>query len=192
MKQQGELFYRLDRKDTIVDVGGAWDRFANENDGQSLTAERIRGQSLFAHIVGTATREFVWTLLDAARKLQQPVTRCYRCDSPTLKRYMEMTIEPDPRGLLLVRHRLLSTEPLQRPIVFKVAASGTARRALIVRCSSCNRVRAEGAWLEPEAALSKGQVPTDQGVARVAYGVCSDCTNVASEPPSEWRVAQER
>lgn len=172
----GDLFYRVDSSDHITSVGGAWDQFARDNDGARLLAQHVIGTRLLTHVHGEASRSFVWTLLDAARKLEKQVARGYRCDSPSCRRHMEMRISPEAGGSLVVEHRLLRIEPLNSEIRFVAAPAGG--RSMIGRCSMCNRLRLSGEWREvdqPEvAALAAGG---DQ--IAVIYGVCPDCREAA-------------
>lgn len=173
------LFYRLDALDRIIETGGdLWDTVAAHNDGDGALRARVEGTTIFKHICDDATRLFLWTLLDGVRKIRRPVARPYRCDSPTHKRFMEMSIEPDDRSGLVVRHRVVRTESLRVPVKFRTSAR-TAKR-LIVRCSMCNRLRLDGAWLESEDAAR--QLPVTTRAHDVAYGVCDDCKVVARLP----------
>lgn len=67
------LSYTLDKADNIVAVGGNWDAFARENDGESLLASKIIGRKLDQFIHGDITRMFVRTMIMSARTLQRPV-----------------------------------------------------------------------------------------------------------------------
>lgn len=165
------LFYALDRQDRIIDVGGAWDDFALENDGKSVLRERVLGTPVFKHVNGDISAMYLRTLLSSVRLLDRSVTRCYRCDSPGTKRFMEMTLTPDADDGVMIAHRLLRTESLPARFIFTVAKG---RPSFAVRCSMCNRLKQDGEWQEPEVLLSKH----DWGNAQprsVIYGVCDDC-----------------
>lgn len=98
---------------------------------------------------------------------------------------METTIEPERAGELCLRHRLIATEPIASPPQFKPAVAGTGRSQLTFRCSSCNRLKVNGAWQELEQAIeaAKGQPTLDYGVMRVAYSICGHCRSMANRPP---------
>lgn len=165
------LFYALDREDRIVDVGGAWDDFALENDGKSVLRERILGTLVFKHVNGDISAMYLRTLLSSVRLLGRPVTRCYRCDSPGTKRFMEMTLTPDVEDGVTIAHRLLRTESLPVRFIFTVA---NGRPSFAVRCSMCNRLKKEGEWQEPEVLLDKGDW-ADTRPRSVIYGICDNC-----------------
>jgi hypothetical protein len=173
-EQTSALSYTIDRADTIVAVSGAWDDFARDNDGAAIVSERIIGQKLDQFIHGDETLMFVRTMIMSARVLQRPVHRPYRCDSPSLKRFMEMTVQPRPEGIVEVIHRELRSEPIACKIPV-VAESPGARAPFVKRCSVCNRVRAKDVWSEIDEAAQAKRLPADVAPLKVIYGVCPDC-----------------
>lgn len=163
-------FYRLDAQDRIVSAGGEWDEFALANGADDLLAEHVIGTSIFNHVSGDISAMFLRTLLNGARTLQRTTTRPYRCDSPGMKRYMEMVVEPDDGAEVTVHHRLLRTESLPANFHFAVRQGS----ALVTRCSMCNRLKVAGQWQEPDAAWAEGRLAAEQ-TTPVIYGVCPDC-----------------
>jgi len=170
------LSYWVDQNDRIVKVGGAWDEAARDGGSDSLFADSVKGTNLFSYIAGEATRSFVWTMIDAVRKLQRPNKRPYRCDTPTLKRSMEMTIIPEGNGLLRLEHRLVATEPLQRPLSFRSAHRLDYKPPLRLRCSMCNQVRIGQVWREPD---EHAKLLNTLETTPVVYSVCDDCREAA-------------
>lgn len=160
--------YRLDKSDLIVDVGGAWDRMAVENGGNELCGHSVLGRSLYDFISGDVSKMFVRTIIDGVRVLRRPRTVPYRCDSPGLRRFMEMSISCEDGGGLLLEHRQLRTEATGRRFDFTVGVAPV--RQMVVRCSHCNSVKFSGVWGEPERVL-----PEAPGKVPVIYGVCPNC-----------------
>jgi hypothetical protein len=175
-----DVSYRLDDQDRIVEVDSNWDRIALENDGEAVVADRILGTKLYAHVTDEPSRMFVWTMLDSVRKLHRPSVKFYRCDSPDLKRHMQMTILPETGGGLLVQHRLIRTEKV--PLRVRFAGPSGARSKLILRCTMCVKLKIEGVWIAPDAAVLAGVSQAD-GTVRVAYSICEDCRDAARRPP---------
>lgn len=162
------LYYRLDASDRITQTGGEWDAFAGTHDGASLRGDAVLGHSLYDFVQGDVSRMFVRTLVDGVRLLQRSRTVGYRCDSPGLKRFMEMTLAPLAGGEVLVSHRQLRTEPVTRAFHFQVVQPD--QPGVVVRCTHCNAVKRQGRWGEAETVLPVGlsRVP-------VIYGVCESC-----------------
>lgn len=164
-------FYRLDRTDRVVEVGGDWDAFALANGGELAVKDWVLGTHFYAHVQGESTQMLIRTLLDGARHLQRPSQRPYRCDSPGVRRDMAMEIRPETDGVLMVSHRVLLERPLPAPLHFRVD-DGVAER--VMRCSMCNRLKVQGTWMEPEAAWRQGGLSSpDPNV--IGYGVCPAC-----------------
>ncbi|MBK8578235.1 MAG: hypothetical protein IPN78_08210 [Candidatus Accumulibacter sp.] len=170
-----DLSYTLDASNAIIAVSGDWDRVALDNGGEQIISRRIIGRRLDDFITGDVTLMFVRTMLMSARTLKYVIRRPYRCDSPQLKRSMEMTIVPRAQGVLEVCHRQLRSEPYRYPLAFKSTASGAAAN-FIKRCSICNRVRVGQTWSEVDDAVRAGRLPRDAGATlMVVYGVCPEC-----------------
>jgi hypothetical protein len=170
------LSYTLDETNAIIAVTGNWDRFAAENGGDDLLSMKIIGQRLDRFIAGDVTRMFVRTMLMSARTLKRNIQRTYRCDSPQIKRFMEMTIVPLGDGVLEVCHRHIRSEPYRYAVAFTPAAAGTTT-GLIKRCSVCNRVRLRQSWRDADDALLSESPPAAGATTQltVIYGVCPDC-----------------
>lgn len=166
-----EVTYWVDKDDVIVDASSDWDEFALENGGLAVLREHVIGEPLFRFITGDPTRMLTDTLLQRVRHSGQELTRCYRCDSPELKRYMEMTLSPEEGSLLRLHHRVVKVEPLDPVVPFEFG--GHLLSDVMARCSMCNRVRAKGAWHEGDEAVRLGHVKS--GGLRVIYSVCGDC-----------------
>lgn len=181
------LSIRVDRTNRIVAIGGPWDEVALANGGAAVVVERVLGTGLIDHVHGDPARMLVLTVLDRVRRFGTPRSVPYRCDTPHLKRWMEMTLTPAPDGTVTFEHRLLRSESMQRPVRFAAARPGAPRRPAIIRCSSCNRVRDASGWHEPDAVrfsaeavdrppgTAVGAPPRPDAPILVGYGVCDAC-----------------
>jgi hypothetical protein len=169
MTQNGDvIWYEIDLADRIGAVGGAWNAFALDNNGEALVGASVIGTSIFDHIAGHFTKRFFREFLANGRSSSQS-KRTYRCDAPDRKRLMEMRAETTCDSRLRVSHTITEELPIERAVfVTEVGRSGLADH---VRCSLCNRLRFRGsnAWREPDAAVPDG------GSVRVIHTVCPDC-----------------
>jgi len=166
---------KLDAQLTILEVGGDWTHFAEQNGGgHSCAPPRVVGRPLRDFISGDATRMWVETALTYARLQGAPVERPYRCDSPTEKRHMLMRIVPFGQALE-VEHELLRVEPMRQPthLLFEAVGAGRPKR----RCSRCNRIEERGVWFEPDDLDDQGapRFPGAQPVTHILCPVC-ECT----------------
>jgi hypothetical protein len=163
------LFYRLDRQDRVIDMGGRGFTAAVTGEHLDSVKGRIVGTFLFDHIAGHFTRRFLREFLAGARSAGAQSRRMYRCDSPTDKIVMEMRATPQADGGLLLEHREVACEPLSLPV--PVAFAKTWKAANARRCSMCNRMQARGStqWLEPDDFARRGLSPV------VIHTVCPAC-----------------
>ncbi|MBM4256182.1 MAG: hypothetical protein FJ147_09825 [Deltaproteobacteria bacterium] len=161
-----DLFYRMDSAGVLIEVGGKWDQFAQENGGAALIGQAVIGKPMLRFITGDAPRMHFLTLLEKHRLLAGESILPYRCDSPQHKRFMEMRMRQDHDGTILCLHRTVRVEPLSpaRSFVYHKASTTASR------CSMCNRVRVDKFWVEPEATPASETHPLG-----VVYTVCADC-----------------
>lgn len=171
--------YMLNRKDVIVDVNDAWNDFATNNDAPELISERVIGNSLVNYVTGDITKMYVQTVLQNVRMIGKPIRRHYRCDSPTLKRYMEMSIKPDGKNLQLA-HKVIRTEDMTCTVHFNAALTPSEPQ-ITKRCSSCGRVEAQKAvWVEANDLYAAKHGAKDVTVM-VEYTICPVCEATASQ-----------
>jgi hypothetical protein len=158
--------YHLDERDVIVDVNAAWNAFALQNGG-ILLADDVIGEKLLRFVTGEPTRMYLNTVLEGVRALGRSVVRPYRCDSPGLKRFMQMSVVPERGKRLRLEHRCVRVEGRDPAVAFEYRPGQTAVRC----CSICNRIEQRGEWIEAAARI------TGTRFARldVAYAVCANC-----------------
>lgn len=163
----------LDEHDTIVEVSQTWDRFALSNNADKKTLARgVIGRTIFSFIIGDPTRMYLQALLQQVRILGRSLARTYRCDSPELKRYMEMRLTPEESGLVRIDHTLLRVEPFSQPVSFYPAdfVSSTT----IGRCSVCANLKTDLRWIPPEKVLEQAKILYSVALP-VSYLVCPAC-----------------
>ncbi|MEY2632367.1 MAG: hypothetical protein RIR00_1021 [Pseudomonadota bacterium] len=166
--------YQLDKKDRIIDVAGDWDRFALDNGAEELIHDAVIGCSLRSFVSGDITRMFLDTLLAKVRLSGEAISQSYRCDSPGVKRFMQMTVLPgDEPGGIATRHQLLREEVFERQLQWLDLRTGkNGGHRLLKRCSMCNRLSGNGRdFIEPENFLPE---PAPAGYTLI-YHVCPDC-----------------
>jgi len=166
------ITYRVDRKNRIIDVSASWRAFAVENGGDAKVLEPV-GDSLWDHISDRDTQDLYLLLLEAVRRSRAQLSFPYRCDSPTMKRFMAMTITPDALDEVVFRSEVVAVEPLSQEI------SVTNWSALRIRevhiCSSCRKVKVGPTWREISEAFGSGEVTTNRIHFRAVHRVCPHC-----------------
>lgn len=168
-----KVSYWLDREDRIIQVNPLWDRFALANGGENrLLSSEIQGCRVFDFITGDQTRMYLEALLQHARFLNRSVSRSYRCDSPTMKRFMSMRLTPATEGLVQLDHTLLKSEPLYPPVIYHHEPDPKA--TALPRCSVCTRLLIKDNWLTPEDAETLGFLIPGKPLP-VTYRICPTC-----------------
>lgn len=159
--------YEIDSNDCIVFVGDSWDIFANENGGTNTLAKDVIGRKVWDFVAGDVTRMWLSSLFQLSRLRGETIERLYRCDSPSLKRFMRMRVFSKKGGLLFIAHEILATEQRPKPIHIKYCPDTMCH--VKQRCSFCGRIN-NGEWQEPSAE----HADTDYGLL-VVYTVCERC-----------------
>ena len=169
--------YTVDADNIIVEVNAEWDRFAMDNDGDNLVQSHIIGQPLMNYITGDSTRMFVEVMFQGARVRKNMITKPYRCDSPDMKRALEMRIIPLDNQALKLEHQIVSLETVVQPVHFLGHNSEADDR--IKRCSMCNKVELDNEWRDPlDAPVAQSLL--DPSSVKVYYGICKPCQGMVS------------
>ncbi|MFW6343049.1 MAG: hypothetical protein ACOC00_08505 [Halothiobacillaceae bacterium] len=171
--RQGDIRVVIDDQGVITDIGGGWAQAAEQGGAaDALAVDRVIGRPLARFVGSDATRMYYNAVFKLARLRRQSLTREYRCDSPTHKRFMEVTVTPLSDGGIEMLHQLLHEEPFEHAFTPMPVTRPDARLGTAVRCSICNRIRLAGTqeWVEPER-LVEQQART----LSVVHSVCPDC-----------------
>ena len=167
------LSYRIDGNDRINAMQGDWDGFAYGNAATDLGRDRVLGNSIWQFISGLETVEIHRLLFKGVRERDLRVTLAFRCDSPRLRRDMEMTVQRHGRDEVVIHTRLLR-EREQRYIPL---LDGSVRRSseLLKVCSWCKKVQLPTGWVEVEHAIREMRLLALPPVPRISHGMCQVC-----------------
>lgn len=172
MPDAPEIVYRLDASDLIVAVSESWDPFARANAGEQVTAQAVVGRPLWDFVTDPTTREIYRQVLVRIRG-GSPVQFTFRCDSPTCRRRLEMTVTATGDGGVEFRSRTLAIEArAAQPLV---GASATEGSELLRVCGWCKRVDVDGQWLEVEEAMAALQLLERLVPPPITHGICPAC-----------------
>lgn len=167
--------YWLDRDDRIIQVNANWDNFAETNEGHTVVSSEVLGRGIWEFVTGDITRMWVESLLQMGRVCGDAITRPYRCDSPDIKRFMNMTLVPEGSGVLRLEHRVIRTEKREKKVYFNAEQTHTTdSKGLVERCSVCGCVKQDEQWKEAELFSCLGSEKNEIYLP-VAYTVCGDC-----------------
>jgi hypothetical protein len=177
------VVYTIDAEDRICEIGEGWQRAATIGAAaDALAPRRVLGRPVAEFIMSAATVMYYQTVFRLCRLRGEAVSREYRCDSTTHKRFMLVTMTPEPDDRITLEHVTLREEPLRHPVEIhdqEANLDHVAAPELWRRCSMCNRLQpgGRGDWLEPDEVAHARPVRL-----LVIHAVCKECRDV------DWRV----
>lgn len=171
--------YEIDHDNRLVAAGPGWDDFALANDGADVVFDRVVGRDLFTFIVGHEVRYIYEQMLEGARTSGARYQFEFRCDGPSQRRRMSMTIRDGGQGHVLFETRLLEVRP--RPAISLLERDAPRSPELVRVCAWCARVRAGADWLDLDEAIGVHDLFEQPQVPRMSHGICGDCHAKALE-----------
>lgn len=165
-------YYEIDRDDRIIECGQGWDRFALENDGEGLVFERVRGASVWQFIGGDETIDLYKRIFAAARR-GRSVEFFLRCDSPSLRRMLHVSVLPRDHGSVRFSTLLFRVDE-RKP---KAAESPSEPKDVSINvCSWCNKIETEdGDWQEADQSAAIDFDLMGKAGAAVRQTICDPC-----------------
>ena len=175
MRDESQRYrYRVDAADQLVWVDERWLAFARENGATELTEERVLGRSIWDFVSGDATRRVFLELHDRIRQTGKTIVVPFRCDSPTLKRHMRLTISRADAGQLLYQSVVIRVEPQRRLRVLDMSKRRSS--AILTMCSCCKRALLESrGWLDVEDVSVRLRLFEAREIPSLRYTVCPEC-----------------
>jgi len=168
-----EVLYRVSPEGRILEVGGAWGRFARDNGAPQLVERSPVGTRLLDHVEGAQVREFLERLFDGTRRREVPVELSYRCDGPGLRRFGRLRLEPGADGIVDVHSWIEREEP--RAHLDLLSSHALRSPDLVSICAWCQRVMVGPLWLEIEEAIRRMDVLAREPVPALTHTICPSC-----------------
>lgn len=169
-----EVIYEINHRNELVRLNSAWDQFATDNGSPELIRERVTHKPLLTFIHDAETRHIHEILLERVRAGRQIKALPFRCDSPELRRFMEMDIIAHENGHVLYRCRTLRTE-IREPIM-SVSVLRRSGDGIMRVCSWCKKVGVDNAcWVEIEDAIRLMRLDSDALAPRITHTICDSC-----------------
>lgn len=165
------ISYQIDRSDQIVSVDGAWSVFARANGAPELAGDGVIGSLLWDHIADADTR---WAYLEIVTRVRSDGASFsfrFRCDSPEVRRFMQMDVVTAGAGQVCFVCRLERTES-RTPFRWQQAVG--SKQDAVSMCSCCKRIEACGRWCELEEVTTLDAL-VEIAARPFAHGLCPDC-----------------
>ena len=166
--------YRIDHQGVIVHVSDSWTQFALDNGSPDIVSERVVGKLLLSFISDLETRYLYRVILDKVRTKGVPVVVTLRCDSPSLRRFLQLTISPLPSQAIQFLSHTLRTEP--RESVPLLDPNRKHSNELLRMCSWCKQVLLpNNRWVEVEEAVAELELFCLAVLPGLTHGMCPKC-----------------
>jgi len=176
--------YHVDRDNTIIRVNADWIAFAQENAAAHLDDTTVIGQSLLDYVTDRETRHLYALLLQKVRNAQASITLPFRCDSPSLRRYMELTLVPHINAGVEFDAQLIRIEP--RPPMALLDPTQQRSEDFVVICSWCKRIRTPAGWCEVEVAVRRLRLFDTAKLPALSHGICPSCQQMVRRELAQY------
>ncbi len=175
---QTQAKYEIDAAGTIVAVDDGFRELARAH-GRPELADGVVGRRLSEFVAGPRPRVLQDALIERVRRSGRPLEVRYRCDSPEMRRFAVLRIEPRPDGGTTFTTWFESVEPRERQPLLDYSRERGDR--VVSLCAWCNRFNV-GGWREAEDAgprLTSATSPPP----RVEHTVCDICELLLTQRP---------
>ena len=170
----GACAYELDTELRIRAVDLAWSEFAQANAAPELVVPPgPMGQGVFGYIHDATTVHLYQKLFERVLRTGLPVVFPFRCDSPEVRRFLEMEIRPSPSSGLQLQTRVVRLEPRTPSPLLDQAVRRD--RSLVRMCSWCKAVDVGGRWCEVEEAVAALGLFERELLPAITHGICQPC-----------------
>ncbi|NNE66511.1 MAG: hypothetical protein HKN33_08080 [Pyrinomonadaceae bacterium] len=162
--------YLINQREEIVSVSDSWIEFALENNARELVD--IVGRSLYEFIGHKEVSDFYRHLVEKVRRTGGALLVPFRCDGPTIRRFMELLIERNGEDIKF-EGRTVRTEPRDSVSLFDplIERAGDKLEA----CSVCQNLHLDGSWVDLEIALRTRKLFYRNSSPNLDYSICPRC-----------------
>lgn len=169
-----DFHYTIDRDELVRWVSDEWLAFGAANGWERLDADAVLGHPVWEFIAGREVQLLYRALFAKARERGAEIRVPFRCDAPSLRRWMRLTIVPHPDGSLELVGTVLREEPRAHVALLDDGVPRTDE--LITACSWCRRLhRPPDRWIEVEEAVRELGLFEQTELPGITHGICPDC-----------------
>jgi hypothetical protein len=168
-----KLSYAVDDQDRLIRVDEGFYRFAEAN-GWDAVGDTL-GRSLWDFVAGHDVSKLQRLLLRRIREGAGPIELPFRCDSPDLRREMDIKIAADRSGrVVLFSASLREAEDWDEP---QPLLSASVRRGgdFLPMCAWCDRFLVHGEWVEVEVAAKALELFRRTEMPPLDHSICPAC-----------------
>ncbi|MCA9410557.1 MAG: hypothetical protein KC931_16335 [Candidatus Omnitrophica bacterium] len=174
-----EITYTIDSDGKIVSTSLEWDEFAKQNHAPSLCKGAVHGQSIFDFFESREVRDIYRSLLERVCRDRRTIQIPFRCDSPTERRFYNLTIAPPVDGVINMTVSHVQTK--ERDYCSLLDVTIDREGDLISVCSWCKKFHITNDWVEAEEAVGRLNLFSSAATPRITHSICEDCMESMSE-----------
>jgi hypothetical protein len=169
--------YRIDNTDTIIYVSDNWTEFSMANGASERCSKPlVLGKSLWGFISDVETRHIYKLVLKRIREKLEPAVIPGNCDSPKLKRVIQITISPMDDGAIEFSSKIVKL--IHRDCVKILDASIERSDDIVKICSFCKKIAvSETEWAETQQAITILDLFGKKQMPQLTHGVCPSCSD---------------
>ena len=169
------FIYRIDENDKIVFVSDNWSKFALDNDAtETCIPPFVLSKPLWEFIGDDETIHLYQLVIDRIRTEKKTVKISINCDSPNLRRFMQITIKPFLENQIEFTSKVINKEKREYLPILNKDAPRTDEFVRI--CSYCKKIAVtENEWVETEEAIVFLKLFQKDKLPQLTHGVCPAC-----------------
>lgn len=166
--------YSIDAENCVCSVSGSWGDFAVANGTADLSPETVVGSVLWKWIADSETEQVYRTLFDRIRATGRPFAVPFRCDAPTMRRFMRLRVSAEDDGVIhleseTVREEQRDSQKLLDPILPR-------NGELLKMCGWCKKIPLpDDRWLEIEDAVRELSLFESPSLPQISHAMCPAC-----------------
>lgn len=172
IRKATETTYQLDAELAIAALDDAWSQFATENGAPDLVAPNPLRKPILSFIADPTTRQIYQDVFATARS-RGAISFPLRCDSPSLRRYLRLSVAATEDNGFLIRSTVLRLEA--REAVSLLQPTDRRSDEFLRGCSWCKRFDVRGRWEEVEVAIEQLRLFEAERPPQISHGMCESC-----------------
>jgi hypothetical protein len=168
-----DFIYIIDKDDKITSVSKNWDSFATNNEGPQCLLNAIEGQSIFDFINDKETAHLYQLLIESVRSNKKDITVPINCDSPSLKRLINIDMKYMSNGSIAFITRVVKLEERDPCEILDCNIDRSDKSVKI--CSFCKKVNIDDKWILTELAVKALKLFEKEKLPSLTHGICPQC-----------------
>jgi hypothetical protein len=170
-----DVHYRIDGNDHVIFVDDGWSDVATRDAAPELASPHVLGRSLWSFVSDATTIQLYRQIISRVRD-GRTARFSVRCDGPSARRVVELSIETTPQSTGHVDFRTRTISNVQRAWVPLLARDVVRSDDMVRSCSWCNRIEVRrGDWVDVEVATHRLRLFDREHQPQLTHGMCTAC-----------------